>query len=52
MVENFPNATSAVLAEIKSYYPIPLFALNRYFTEFDRIRTLIAGFPKFTTPLT
>jgi hypothetical protein len=52
MIENFPNATSGVFAEIRSYYPIPLFALNRYLTEFDRIRTLIAGFPKIITLLT
>lgn len=52
MAQNFPNATSGVLAKIRSYYPIPLFALNRYLTEFDRIRTLIAGFPDITTLLT
>ena len=51
IAENFPYATRGVLGTIRSYYPNPLFAFGRYFTPFDRIKSLIAGFPIVTAPL-
>lgn len=41
--QTFPDASSGVIAEINQYYPPPLEALDRYLTNFDRVKQIIAG---------
>ena len=41
--QNFPNASNTVISEIENLYPLPIFALGRYLTEFDREKNIIAG---------
>jgi len=39
----FPNANATTIAQIDKYYPSPLFSWGRYFTEFGRVKNIIAG---------